>query len=176
MPLEPITEVQPPPISITRKSGSALAFLFLRDTLVVFVPSIVWLVIGVRYHYDPCNNADSPPNLATFLIVTGSIGISLFGFEVLCYTLIMCKCCMGLASALFMIWGIESVLVIPFDLAWAILGQVRISDDEICKQTNQTLYSTALAADILLYVWVIIQSNSMSTRKKNNDSNRDCLV
>jgi len=83
---------------------------------------------------------------------------------------------MGLASALFMIWGIESVLVIPFDLAWAILGQVRISDDEICKQTNQTLYSTALAADILLYVWVIIQSNSMSTRKKNNDSNRDCLV
>lgn len=135
----------------------ALACVVLLSLVLQLAPSIVWLVMGVRHQDDPCNDVAKSPDLATYLIITGSVGV--FNFFMLLVMLsgifmavMDCMCC-GIAAAV--ISALYMVISGTFFLAWAILGAVRLSQDVSCHEQNSALYNTALAAVIITFVNVV---------------------
>lgn len=124
-------------------------------------PSIVWLTIGNRYKNDPCNDFAKTPDLATWLIVTGAAGIGNVFFMFVLYGGAMCiagDSCKVLGGISLCVSISYLVLSSMFFFGWAILGAVRLSDDEVCEESNSTLYNTALAAVIITLVNVFVSS------------------
>jgi len=118
-------------------------------------PSIVWLTIGTRYKHDPCNDFAKTPDLATWLIVAGAAGVGNVFFMFVLYGGTMCiasDSCKVLGGTGICVSIYYLVLSSMFFLGWAILGAVRLSDDEVCEHSNSTLYNTALAAVIITLV------------------------
>jgi len=155
---------------MANKTVAFVALAFLLDLCIGLAPSIVWLVYGVRYLNDPCNDFADTPNLAQYLVVTGGIGDGTLGINVIMTTMLLLNCCKGFAVAGLFIWGFVTLLALPFNLAWVIIGEVRITDDIACRSTNETLYHVALACNILSWVGLSISvHNAFKVNKKKDD-------
>lgn len=156
---------------MANKTVVFVALAVLLDLCIGLAPSIVWLVYGVRYLNDPCNvMAGTSPTLAQYLIATGAVGVGTLGINVIFTTMILLKCCKGFAVMGAFVWGFVSLLAIPFNLAWVIIGEVRITDDIACRSTNETLYNVALACNIVSWFSLgFAIKNAFTVNKKKDE-------
>jgi hypothetical protein len=123
--------------------------LILLGLSLLCAPSIVWLVIGSNNLGDKCSNEVDSPDLATWLVVLGATDL-FFLFLIVSIVLKFMYCANFMPCMVGI--GIDSILLILlllFNVAWCIVGAIRLSEAETCHTENPVLYNTALAAIIL---------------------------
>lgn len=104
---------------------------------------IAFLIIGVKNLDNECNRNAGIPTLALYLVVQNSV--TLFHLVVIvlnCYS----------RGALTYYSGILLLIILMFDLAWSIVGAIRISQDEFCKEESPTYWMAALACMVLCFL------------------------
>lgn len=142
-----------------------IGFVVVFAVALCLAPSIVWLVMGNVNLGDNCSRDASTPDLATWLIIKGSIGI--VTFFLIIFTIVSAAC----ASRDFddhvttgtVFCGCTAIismalicLICLFDFAWCIVGAIQLSDDQYCQDENPALYNTALAAVILGFISIFL--------------------
>lgn len=136
-------------------SGAACAIGACSVTCVLLfglTPSIVWLVIGNAHKNDEClQNANFTPDLATWLIVNGSIGVvNVVAILIAMLSMVFFSedknvvgCCLSVPSIIWI------VLASFFLLAWGGVGIAVLVKDEDCSDESSTLFNTVIAAVVL---------------------------
>ncbi len=128
----------------------------------VLAPSIVWLVIGNRYKDAPCNEIANTPDLATWLIIDGAVGVGnvffilMAGLGLGCYSQDV-KCCGMMTEVTSIIYLFLSSM---FLFGWGILEIVRLVDDDACQNENPTLFNTTIAAVIFTFIGMMANGSS----------------
>ena len=136
-------------------SGTACAIGACSVTCVLtfgLTPSIIWLAIGNAHKNDEClQNANFIPDLATWLIVNGSIGLAnVVAILVVMFYLAIFSDDNGIVrrclSILSIIWIMLADL---FLFAWWIVGIAAIVKDEDCRKESSALFGAVSAMVVL---------------------------
>ena len=141
---------------IMGSDGGGLICAIVCTSLFVLIPSIIWLTLGVRYQDDPCNKDANFPDLATWLVFQGAVGVGNFfclgmiGIGVLLYA---CDVkCGGVTLGLFSF--IYLILASLFLFAWAVVGIIRLVDDDACQYENPTLFNATIVAVVFSFLGI----------------------
>ena len=136
------------------------ALFFVGLITVTVAPSVTWIVLGNHYKNDPCTDFADVPNLATYLTVTGMMGICSFVLQCVLLVLICSKSeWSGIHQKIFYTSCISWILL---TVSWAILGEHLIASDRICRYENATMYNATFCANVLLYISLIV-TGALST-------------
>ena len=136
--------------------------ILLNVALLIFIlaPSIVWIVVGSLNMDEDCGDTSDSilPDLPTWLVVQGSVGILYFALVILILFSSMCgKLNHGLKTLCEIGVTADTLLIVClflFEMAWLIMGSVRLSEDAICQEENALLYNTSLASVILGFLGI----------------------
>lgn len=142
--------------------------LELCSTAITLAMGIIWCLIGAAHvTEDKCIvESDDSPNIASWLIVDGAV---LLGMACISLLLLPIRLSKNAAHAA-KLWSCLNFLFGLWNIAWLIIGAVRLSDTT-CDD-GSTIYKTTLAAIILGFVLglPLICVSSGTGLRGNNDN------
>ncbi len=147
-----------------------VALFFVWLITVTVASSITWIVLGNRHKNDTCTVFAAVPNLATYLIVTGVMGIGSFALHCVLLVLICTKRELsGIHKTIFCTSCTSWILM---TVSWAILGEYRIVTEQQCLYDNVTMHNAAVIANVLSYFGIIL-TVALSRHVMKNDMNNE---
>ena len=133
-------------------------------TIFVLIPSIVWLTMGYEYVDDPRCKVASGPDLATWLVVLGVLGIIEVVFLPMAIYGVMIK---G-ENDLCMFMGVTSCTIIIMTelllFAWFIVGVIRLNDNAYCHERHMSLYNAVLGALVFTFFRILAVGGIFKTQ------------